>query len=136
MRVAVHSSHRIGHTVRSGTRRHIVGVEGSSGAAAARYGEVGSAVLDTPFFISAAYRMLETSGVSGVTGDTRVDFFHSHYSDAFVYVVRAVATYFCSFAVTISGFFNDGEGVGVLVVFGLYVSEAVYSADDISRVFS
>lgn len=38
--VAVHTSHRIGHAVRRGACRHVIGVQGTSRAAARRNGEV------------------------------------------------------------------------------------------------
>lgn len=46
--VAVHSAHGVGQTVGSGTRRNVVGVEGTSCTAARSYGEVFLSVFNGP----------------------------------------------------------------------------------------
>ncbi len=38
--VRVHAAHRVGHTVRSGTGSHVVGMQGAARTAAGGYGEV------------------------------------------------------------------------------------------------
>ena len=134
--VAVHTSHRIGHAVRRGACRHVIGVQGTSRAAARRNGEVFFAVIPAPFLVSACNGMLEAGGVGAVAGDGNVNAFVAHDSNAFVHVVCAVATNLCAFAVAVSGGFDDFKGIGVLVVIGLYVGETVYAADDESGVFS
>ena len=62
--------------------------------------------------------------------------FKLHYSNAFGYVVRAVALNLGSRAVGESYAVGDFDTFGVGVEFGSAIGEAVYSRNDISGVFA
>ena len=111
-------------------------MKGSSRAAARSNGEVFLAVFGRPFLVSACNDMLESCRVGRVSRDGNVNSFKFHDRNAFVRVVRAVAAYLCSFTVGVSLLFYDLDFIGIIVVLGLNVSEAVDSRDDISRVFA
>ena len=80
--------------------------------------------------------MLESRGIGAVARYTCVDFLFYHDSNAFVYVVCAVASDFCAFALTESAFFHDFQLSGRIVVVGFYVGKAVDTADNIGGVFA
>ena len=71
--VGVHAAHGVGHAVGSGTGSHIVGMEGTTRAAAGGDGEVLLALLDAFLLIGTGNGMLEAGGVGGVAGDGNVD---------------------------------------------------------------
>ena len=121
----MHSSHRVGHAVGRGTCRHIVGVQSSARAAAGSHGEISFAVVDSPFFVGACNGVLESGGVGGISRDGNVHAFMLHNRNAFPYVVRAVATYFCLFAVGVSDGVYNLKLAREIVVFGLDVGKAV-----------
>ncbi|MPN46546.1 hypothetical protein SDC9_194135 [bioreactor metagenome] len=91
LRVGMHAAHRIGHTVGSGARRHVVWMQRATRAAAAGHGEVLLAVLDAPLLIGARHGMLEARGIRGVAGDGNIHALMPHDGNAFVDVVRAIA---------------------------------------------
>ena len=80
--------------------------------------------------------MLETRGVGGVARNRNGNVFHLHNGNAFGYVIRAVAFYFCSRSVGESYAVGNFYGFGVRIEFGLAVGKTVYSRNYISRVFA
>ena len=136
LRVAVHSSHSIGHAVRRRTCRHIVGVKSSSRAAARRNGEIFLAVFNAPFFVGTRNGVLESGGIRRVTRDGYAYVFEFHYRYAFGYIIRAVTFYVRSRALGIRYFFYDFYFFRVRIEFRFYVSEAVDSRNDERSVFS
>ena len=67
--VGVHASHGVGHTIAGGTGGHVIGMEGTAGAAAGSDGEEGLTLFDAFFLIGSHDGVLEAGGVGGVTGD-------------------------------------------------------------------
>ena len=63
--IAVHTAHAVGQAVAGGAGGHVVGVQGTAGAAAGGDGEVLLAVLDDPLLVGAGDQMLEAGGVGG-----------------------------------------------------------------------
>jgi len=132
----MHAAHGIGETIGSGAGGHVVGMEGTAGAAAGSDGEVLLAVLPAPLLVGAGNRMLESGGVGGVTGDGNVHAFLLHDSNAFENVVGAVALDLGAVAVGEGNFADDGELGGGKVEGSLNVGEAVDSGDDIGSVLA
>src|SRR5699024_2123411 len=60
--VAVHTAHRVGQAVGSRAGGHVVGVQGTAGAAAGSDGEVLLAVLIGPLLVGAGDQVLEAGG--------------------------------------------------------------------------
>ena len=60
--VGMHTAHGIGHAVGSGAGRHVVGIQGTTRAAAGGHGEVLLALLDALLLVGAGNGMLETKG--------------------------------------------------------------------------
>ena len=89
--VTVHTAHGVGHAVGSGACSHVVGVQGTAGAAAGSDGEVLLAGLHALLLVGAGNGMLEAGGVGGVTGNGNVNTLVTHNSNAFTDVVTAVA---------------------------------------------
>ena len=134
--VGVHTAHGVGHAVRGGAGRHVVGVQGTAGAAAGGNREVVEVVFHAPFLIGARNGMLEPGGVGGVAGDGNADFLQLHDGNAFGNVIRAIAFYICTGAVG-EGFLADNfDFLGVGVKLGFHIGEAVDAGNDISRVFA
>ena len=67
--ITMHTAHGVGHAVGSGTCSHVVGMQGTAGAAAGSDGEVLAAILHALLLVGAGNGMLEAGGVGGVTGD-------------------------------------------------------------------
>ena len=134
--VGVHAPHRVGHTVGSGTGRHVVRVKGTTGTAAGSNGEVLLTVVVRPLLVGAGYRMLETRRVSRVTRNGDVDVFMAHNRNAFRNVVGAIAANLSAFAVGVGLFTNDFELAGIVVELSLDVSKTVDAADNLGGVFS
>ena len=80
--VGVHAAHGVGHAVGSGTGSHIVGMEGTTRAAAGGDGEVLLALLDAFLLIGTGNGMLEAGGVGGVAGDNQRKAHHLKNSSA------------------------------------------------------
>src|SRR5699024_9672851 len=89
--VAVHTAHGVGQAIGSRASSHVVGVQGTAGAAAGSNGEVLLAVLQSPLLVGACNQVLEAGGVGGVTGDGNVNTLVLHDGNAFQNVVSAVA---------------------------------------------
>ena len=134
--VGVHTSHCIGHTVGSGTGRHIVGMEGTSCTAAGSYREVLLALLNALLLVGACNRMLETGRIGGVSCDGNVNALVMHYSNALANVVRAVAANLCALAVRISDFLNNFKLACIIVKLGLNIGKAVDTGNNLSGVLS
>ena len=134
--VGVHTAHSVGHTVGGGAGGHVVGVEGTAGAAAGGNGEVLLALLDALFLVSAGNGMLEAGRVGGVSGDGNVDLLEMHDSNALADVVSAVAADICALAFRIADLTDDLQLVGEVVKLGLNVGKAVYTGDDLRGVLS
>lgn len=134
--VAVHSAHRIGHTVAGRTGSHVVGMKRSARAAAGRDGEVVLAVLDAPFLVGAGDGVLEPRRVGGVAGDRNADVLKLHDGNAFRNVVRAVAVDRRAGTVGESLLLGDLYGLGIGIEFGLAVGEAVDAGDYIRGVLA
>ena len=62
MSVGMHTAHGIGHAVGSGAGRHVVGMQGTTRAAAGGHGELLLALLDALLLVGAGNGMLETKG--------------------------------------------------------------------------
>ena len=60
--VGMHTTHGVGHAVGSGAGRHVVGMQGTTRAAAGGHGEVLLALLDALLLVGAGNGMLETKG--------------------------------------------------------------------------
>ena len=136
LRVGVHTTHGVGHTVGSRACRHVIRVERSACTAARCNGEVAFAHLDTFFFVRACNRVLEARRVGGVACDGYVYAFHVHDSNAFTNVVCAEAANFCTRTARVRYFANDSDFARSVVELCLYVGEAVDTADDLSGVFA
>ena len=80
--------------------------------------------------------MLETGGVGGVAGDRNVNILMLHDCNAFENVVGAVNLDLCLFAGGVRNFSHDVEFVGVEIVIGFNIGEAVDTGDDESRIFA
>ena len=104
--------------------------------AAGSYGEVLLACLHALLLVGACYRMLESGGVGGVSGDGNVYALFPHDGNALTNVVGAVAVYLCSRAVGVSLAEYFLQLAGVVVILGLHIGEAVDSCDDLSGIFS
>ena len=135
----MHTSHGIGHTIGSRTCCHVVRVQSTTCTAAGSNREVLLALFDAFLLVSTSYRMLETCRVGGVTSDGNVYAFLPHDCNAFGNVICTVAVYLCTGAVCVLGvalaeYFLDFAGV--VVHFGFYISEAVYTCDDLCSVLA
>src|SRR5699024_3391266 len=124
------------HTVGSGTCSHVVGMQGTACAAAGCYGEVFLAGLKALLLVGTCYRMLETGGVGGVSGDGNVYVLFPHDGNAFRNAVGAVAVYLRAKAVRVGFAEYFLYLIGVGIVLGLDISKSVDSGDDLSRVLS
>ena len=111
-------------------------MQGTSGTAAGGYGEVLLASLDALLLVGACYRMLETGGVRGVSGDGYVYVLLPHDGYALAHVVGAVAVYLGTGAVGVSLAEYLLQLAGEVVVLGLYVCKAVDTGDDLRSVLS
>ena len=59
----MHAAQRVGQAVACGACSHVIGVQGTAGAAAGSDGEVLLAVLDSPLLVGAGNQMLEADGL-------------------------------------------------------------------------
>ena len=128
--IAMHTAHGIGQTVGSGTCSHVIGVQSTAGAAAGSNGEVLLALLDALLLVGTCNGVLESGRVGGVTGDGNVNTFVTEDRNAFENVVCAVALDLCLVAVRVCLFINDSQFVGVEVIIGADIGEAVDSGND------
>src|SRR5699024_4063634 len=128
--VAVHAAHRVGQAVGSGAGGHVVGVQGTDGAAAGSDGEVLLAVLDGPLLVGAGDQVLEAGGVGGVAGDGDLDALHLHDGNALQHVVGAVALGRGALALRVGHGLDDLDLAGLEVELGLDVGKAVDAAVD------
>ena len=132
----MHSAHRIGHAVGRGTRRHVVGVKGTTRTAAARNGEVLDARFVALFFIGARDGVLESRGVGGVARYGHAHFFQPHDLDALAHVVRAVATDLSALSRGVRRFLDYLHLVVEVIHLGLHIRETVDTRNDHRRVFA
>ena len=134
--VTVHTAHGVGHAVGSWTSGHVVGMQGTAGAAAGSDGEVLAAILHALLLVGAGNGMLEAGGVGGVTGDGNVNTLVTHDSNTLADVVTAVAVDGGALAIRVGDLVHDLQLAGVVVELGLNVSEAVDTGDDLSSVLA
>ena len=135
--VGVHTTHSVGHAVRSGTCSHVVRVEGTARAAAGSNGEVLLAVFVAPLLVSACNGVLEAGRVGGVTGYGNVNLFQLHYFHAFHNVVCAVNADTGAVGIgTVNDFLNNLQFAGVIIQLGLDVGKSVDAADNLRGVFT
>ena len=134
--VAVHTTHRVGHTVRGGTGSHVVGVQGTARTTTRCHGEVFLTSLYALFLIRTGYGVLETRGVRRVTRDRYVYAFVPHDGYTFAYVVGAIAFYFGAFALGVGNFTNYFQFARIVVELSLYVGETIDTRDDLCGVFA
>ena len=131
LRIRVHTTHRVGHTIGSGACCHVVGVQGTSGTAARSNGEVVYAVLVAPLLVSACNGVLEAGRIGGVTGDGNANVFLTHDSNAFRNVVGTVALNLSAGTVGEGNFSYNGNFLGSGVKLGFNIGEAVDTGDDV-----
>ena len=136
LRVAMHSSHGVCHTVAGGTCSHVIGVESSTCTATGCNGEVAYAVLLAPLLIGTCNGMLESGGVGGVTGDRNADMLLLHDSNTLGNVVGAVALNVGSGALGEGLLLENGDRLGVGIEGGLYVGKTVDSGNDHSGILA
>ena len=130
LRVAVHTSHRVGETVGSGSGSHVVGVQRAACSSAGRDREVLLAVLVRPLLVGSGNEVLEAGRVGRVTGDRYVDALVLHDSHALEHVVRAVALDLSLVAVRVCLLVYDLKLVVVEIIIGADIGEAVDARDD------
>ena len=134
--VGVHAAHGVGHAVGSGTGSHIVGMEGTTRAAAGGDGEVLLALLDAFLLIGTGNGMLEAGGVGGVACDGNVDALGVHDGDAFADVIRAVAANIGALTLGVADLSDNRELTGEVIELGLNIGEAVDAGDDLRGVLA
>ena len=134
--VRVHTAHGVGHAVRGGAGGHVVGMQGTAGAAAGSHGEVLLAGFPAFLLVGARHGVLEAGRVGGVAGDGNVHALVPHDGNALAHIVRAVAANLGALTVGVLGLVDDGQSVIFLhvgrqvVILGLHIGEAVDAADD------
>ena len=132
----MHTTHGVGHAVRGGAGGHVVGMQGTAGAAAGSDGEILLTSLDALLLVGTCDGMLEAGGVGGVAGDGNIHALMPHDGHAFAHIIRAVAANLRTLAVGIRGLIDDGQRVIFLdvgrevVILGLHIGKAVDAADD------
>ena len=134
--VGMHSAHRVCKAVACRACSHVVGMQSSSGTASGSNGEVLLAVFDAPFLVCSCNGMLESGGVGGVAGYGNINLLKSHDCNALVDIVGAVAANLALLTVGESFLIDDVELIGVFVVLGLNVSEAVNTRYDVCRILA
>ena len=136
LRVAVHTAEGIGHAVGSGACSHVIGMQGTAGAAAGGHGEVLLAVLLAPLLVGTCNGVLEARRVGGVTGDGNAHVLKSHDGHALGHAIGAVAL--DSRARTVGeGLLGDHVHLfGGGIELGLHIGEAVDAGDDVSGILA
>ena len=92
----MHTSHCVSHTVGSRAGCHVVRMQGTACTAAGCHGEILFALLYAFLLIGSCNRVLESGWVGVVTGNRNIHAFLPHDSNAFCYVVSAVAVNLCT----------------------------------------
>ena len=128
--VRVHTAQSVGHTVRSGTSSHVVGMEGTACTTTRGYAEVSLASTNALLLIGACNGVLEAGGVGRVTSDADVNVFLPKDSYAFANVVGTVAVHSGTRTVAVSNTLHFLQLACEVVELCLYVCEAVDAADD------
>ena len=129
--VRVHTSHSIGHTVRCGTCGHVIGVQGTAGAAARCYREVSLAGQHALLLVGSGNGVLEAGGVGRVTGDRYVDILFPHDCYALAYIVGTVAANLRTQTVRVGYRLHLLHFARVVIELGAYIREAVDTRDDL-----
>ena len=134
--IAVHTTQRIRHTIRSRTCSHVIRVQGTTCSTTGSNREVRFAGEDTLFLIRTCYRVLEARRVGRVTGDRNIHVLVPEDSYTLTNIVCAVAVHFRTRTVRIRFATNLFQLTGKVVELGLYIGETVNTADDHSGVFA
>ena len=126
----MHTTHRVGHTIRSRTCCHVVGVQGTTCAAARCYREVRLACQHALFLVGACNRVLETRGVGGVTCDADIHILVPHDSHALANIVCTIAVHFRTGTVAVCLAAYLFQLTRVVVKLSLHIGETVDTADN------
>ena len=132
----VHTTHGVGHAVGSRASSHVVGVQGTAGAAAGSDGEVLLASQHALLEVGARNGVLEARGVGGVTGDRDVDVLVPHDGNALADVVGAVAVNLSARAIGVGDLLDNLELAREVIKLGLHIGEAVDTGDDLGSVLA
>ena len=130
LRITVHTTHGIGHTVGSGTSRHIVGMQGTARTAAGGHGEILLALLDALLLVGAGHGMLEACGVGGITGDGHIHALAVHDGNALTDIVGTVAANIGALAFGVADLADDLQLAGEIVKLSLHIGEAMDAGTD------
>ncbi|GFI57166.1 hypothetical protein IMSAG025_00597 [Muribaculaceae bacterium] len=134
--IGMHTSHGIRHTIGSRTCRHIVRVKGTSCTAAGSNGGIFLSLFVTFFFVCTCNRMLESCRVGGVTCNGNVNTLFMHNSNAFAYIVCAIAVYFCTKPFRIRFSENFFYCICIRIILCLYKSKTIDSGNYLCGIFS
>ena len=135
--VAVHTAHGVGHTIRSRTCSHVVGVQRTARTTTGSNREVRLAGGNALLLICTGNGVLETCRVGGVTGDGDIHVLVPQDSDALADIVSAIALNLqTSRVVAIRNLLDNVELAGVVVELCLDVCEAIDTADDLCGIFA
>ena len=134
--IAVHPAHGVGQAIGGRTRRHVIGVQGTAGAAAAGHGEVLHAVLPAPLLVGAGHGVLEAGRIGRVAGDGNIHLLHLHNGYALQYIVAAVALDLGALALAKDDLAHHLYFAGSKVKVSFYIGKAVHPADDIGSVLA
>ena len=132
--VRVHAAHRVRHAVGRGARAHVVGVEGSSSAAARGHREVLLPLVDALLSVGTRDWVLEARGVRGVAGDRDVHALAGHDGHSLADVVDPVAADGRAVALGEGDLAHDPQLARRVVETGIHVGEAVDPRYDEGRV--
>ena len=126
----MHAAQSVGHTVRSGTCSHVVGVQGAAGTTTRSYAEVCLAGTYALLLVSTCGGVLETGGVGRVTGDGNVYVLVPHDGNTFANVVCTIAVNSSAGTIAVCLLADNLQLAGEVVELGLYIGETVDTADD------
>ena len=135
--VTVHTTHGIGHAVRSRTCSHVVRVQCTTRTATGSNREVRLAGGNALFLIGTGNGVLETCRIGGVTSDGNIHVLVPQDSNALADIVSAIALYLqTGRVVAVRDLLDNVQLAGVVVELCLDVCEAIDAADDLCGVFA
>ena len=135
--VAVHTTHGVGHTIRSRTCSHVVRVQRTARTTTGSNREVRLASGYALLLICTGNWVLETCRVGGVTSDGDIHILVPEDGNAFADIVSAIALYLqTGRIVTVRNLLDNVQLACVVVKLSLDVCEAIDTADDLCGVFA
>ena len=133
----MHTTHGVGHTVRSRTSSHVVWVQCTTRTTTGSYREVRLASQCALLLVGTCNWVLEAGGVGRVTRDRHVNILVPQDSHTFANIVSAIALYLqAAGVVAIRNLLDNLQLRGEVVELSLYVCETIDAADDLCSVLA